>query len=118
MKTLYLDPASWDLTVDAKRCIALAGAPYATAQTVANACRLWSGEAPFNTDRGIPYATDILGKNPPRQLMASWFEREAKTVPLVQTAQAVLEFNPANRQNRSLTGQIQCTLTDGTVINV
>ena len=118
MTTLYLSPDSWDLAVDASRNIALAGYPYSVAQTVANACRLWSGEAPFNTERGIPYATDILGKNPPRQLMASWFEREAKTVPLVQTAQAVLEFNAANRQNRTLTGQIQVTLTDGTVINV
>lgn len=115
MTTLYLDPESWDLAIDASRCIALAGDPYATAQTVANACRLWSGEAPFNTDRGIPYATDILGKNPPKQLLASWFEREAKTVPNVQSARAVLE---SNRNNRALTGQIQCTLTDGTVINV
>lgn len=118
MTTLYLDPSSWDLTVDASRCIALAGFPYSVAQSVANACRLWSGEAPYNTDRGIPYATDILGKNPPRQLMASWFEREAKTVPMVQNARVALEFSASNRQNRTLTGQIQVTLTDGTVINV
>ena len=115
MTTLYLDPASWDLTVDASRNIALAGDPYATAQTVANACRLWSGEAPFNTDRGIPYETDILGKNPTPGQLAEWYRREAQTVPGVAVATPLLEFD---RNTRVLNGQIQCTLTDGTVINV
>ena len=112
--TLYIDPETWDLTVDAARCIALAGMPYAAAQTVANATRLWRGEAPFNLDRGMPYQ-EVVGKNPPRQLLASWFETEAVTVPDVSNAVAVLEFD---RNNRALTGQIQCTLNDGTVINV
>lgn len=115
MTTIYLDPQSWDLAVDASRCIAMAGDPYATAQTVANAARLWAGEAPFDTDRGMPYETEILGKNPPRQLLANWYEREALTVPNVASANAVVEFD---RNSRGLTGQIQCTLTDGTVINV
>lgn len=113
--TLYLDPDSWDLTVDADRNIALAGVPYATAQTVANAARLWQGEAPFDTDRGIPYETEVLGKQVPERLLASWYEREALTVPNVQSADAVLQFD---RNTRAITGQIQCTLTDGTVINV
>lgn len=115
MTTLYLDPTTWDLTVDASRSIALAGDPYATAQTVANACRLWSGEAPYNTNRGIPYETEILGKQPPRELLANWYETEAETVQNVKSASAVLESSAGNR---GLTGQIQCTLNDGTVINV
>lgn len=115
MTTMYLDPASWDLTVDAGRNIALAADPYATAQSVANACRLWTGEAPFNADRGIPYETEILGQQPPPRLLASWYEDEAETVPNVQSAVAVLQFD---RTDRQLSGQIQCTLTDGTVINV
>lgn len=115
MSTLYLDPASWDLAVDASRNIALATEEYATAQTVANACRLWLGEAPFNSNRGIPYETEILGKEAAPRLLSSWFETESKTVPNVQTAVAVLEFD---RTARGLTGQIQVTLTDGTVINV
>lgn len=113
--TLYLDPETWDLTVDAERCIAMARMPYASAQSVANSARLWSGEAPYDTDRGIPYETEILGKNPPQELMADWYETEALTVPDVVSATAVLQFD---RNERGLTGQIQCTLTDGTVINV
>ena len=115
MTTLYLDPSSWDLTVDAARNIALAADPYATAQSVANAGRLWLGEAPYDNARGIPYETEILGKQPPPQLLSSWYETEALTVPNVASVVAVLQFD---RAPRALTGQIQCTLTDGTVINV
>lgn len=115
MKTLYLDPDSWDLAADATRCIAFATGPYCAAQTVANASRLWSEEAPFNTDRGVPYETDILGKNPPTSQLNEWYKREALTVPNIESATPVLQFD---RNSRALTGQIQCTLTDGTTINV
>lgn len=113
MSTLYLDPGSWDLTLDATHSIALAIAPYERAQSIANACRLWRGEAPYNTDRGIPYETDVLGQQPPQRVLAGWYEGEAVTVPGVAAAVAVLQYD-----NRALTGQIQCTLDDGTVINV
>lgn len=115
MSTMYLEPESWDLAVDASRNIALATDQYATAQSIANSCRLWRGEAPFNSDRGVPYETEILGQQPPTQLLASWFETEAELVPNVQSAVAVLQFA---RPSRQLSGQIQCTLVDGTVINV
>lgn len=113
MSTLYLVPETWDLAVDAKRCIAIATNPYQTAQSVANACRLWRGEAPFNTDRGIPYETEVLGQLTPERQLAGWYEDEARTVPNVASAIAIINY-----ANRALTGQIQVTLTDGTVINV
>lgn len=114
-KTLYLDPESWDLQVDAAGSIALAAEPYSTAQSVACACRLWRGEAPFNAERGIPYDAQILGQLPPQRVLASWYETEAASVPTVASAVALLQFD---RDSRALGGQIQCTLTDGTVINV
>lgn len=113
MSTLYLDPTAWDLTLDASKNIALATAPYEQAQSVANACRLWRGEAPYNTNRGIPYETEVLGRQPPQRVLAGWYEGEALTVPNVTTATAILLY-----ADRQLTGQIQCTLIDGTIINV
>jgi hypothetical protein len=113
MSTLYLDPDAWDLVLDANRSIALAVAPYERAQSVANACRLWRGEAPYNTNRGIPYETDVLGQQPPPRVLSGWYEGEAVTVPGVASATAILLYD-----NRQLTGQIQCTLDDGTIINV
>lgn len=115
MTTIYLDPESWDLALDANRNIALAADPYATAQSVANAARLWSGEAPFNTDRGMPYESQILGKQVPERILAAWYQREAESVPNVQSATAVLQFD---RATRKLGGQIQVTLNDGTIVNV
>lgn len=113
MSTLYLDPESWDLTLDASHSIALALPPYEQAQSVANACRLWKGEAPYNTNRGIPYETEVLGQQPPQRVLAGWYEDEALTVPNVATAKSVLQY-----ADRVLTGQIQCTLDDGTILNV
>lgn len=113
MATLYLDPDSWDLVQDASHNIAIAVAPYERAQSVANACRLWRGEAPYNTNRGMPYDTEILGKQLPQRVLAGWYEIEAVTVPGVASAIAVLQY-----ADRALSGQIQCTLDDGTVINV
>lgn len=113
MATLYLDPDSWDLTLDASGNIAVAVAPYERAQSVANACRLWRGEAPYNTNRGMPYNKEILGKQLPQRVLAGWYETEAVTVPGVASAIAVLQY-----ADRALSGQIQCTLDDGTVINV
>lgn len=112
--TLYLDPDSWDLAVDAARNIAVATGPYATAQTVANSARLWKGEAPFNTDRGIPYES-VLGGQYSERVLASMYEDEAMTVPNVQSVAAVLQFN---RSSRKLGGQSQITLTDGAIVNV
>lgn len=113
MATLYLDPDSWDLVQDASHNIAIAVAPYERAQSVANACRLWRGEAPYNTNRGMPYDTEILGKQLPQRVLAGWYETEAVTVPGVASAIAVLQY-----ADRAMSGQIQCTLDDGTVINV
>lgn len=113
MSTIYLDPDTWDMTLDAKRNIAIALPPYECAQSVANACRLWRGEAPFNNNRGIPYKDQVLGQLPPQRQLAGWYEEEALTIPRINTSVAVLQFS-----NRNLTGQIQCTLDDETTVNI
>lgn len=108
LTTLYLDPESWDLTVDAFGNIAMASAPYACAQDAASACRLWLGEALYDTRRGIPYDQAILGKLPPASRLADWYQTEAQTVPDVAKAKAMLVFD-----KRALGGQIQLTLNNG-----
>lgn len=45
MKTLLLDRATWDLAVDAQGNIAVADVPYATAQDVSSAVRVFRGSA-------------------------------------------------------------------------
>lgn len=112
--TMFLNPGTWDLDIDANGNIAMAGAPYAVAQDAASACRLWKGEAVYNTERGIPYQQSVLGKRPPPQLLIGWYAAECETVPNVSKCVPVLQFG---RTSRSLGGQLQLTLTDGTTVN-
>jgi hypothetical protein len=117
LDTIYLIPETWDLAVDAYGNIAMANAPYAVAQDVASACRLWQGEAIYDTTRGLPYADEILGQLPPSNILINWYKIESMTVPNVANSSIILQYD---NSTRVLGGQIQLTLTDGTtnVINL
>lgn len=114
MKTLFLNPSTWDLAVDAYGNIAVAESPYQVAQDVASACRLWSGEARYDTKRGVPYE-QILGYLPPASLVSSWYRRESMTVPEVEDVSVTLNFD---RQKREASGVIGITLENGESVNV
>src|SRR5487761_1929154 len=102
MDTIYLTP-EWGMTVDVAGNIAMATSEYAIAQDVASACRLFSGELYYDTLKGIPYLTAILGKRPSRALVSNYFETAALTVPEVVAAQTV----GLSLSNRNLTGSIE-----------
>lgn len=110
--TLLLDPRTWDLCVDASRNIAVAKAPYAIAQNAATACRLFKGEAYYDTVLGIPYWEDVLGKRPPLSLVRSHLEAAAKRIPGVTSARVVF----TSFSERALSGQVQVTAADGTLV--
>lgn len=109
--TLLLDQTLWDLVLDIDGNIAVASPPYALAQDAASAIKLFQGELWYDTTRGVPYFTDILGKLPPLQLVKERFTAAALSVPGV-TAAKVFITGLANRQ---LTGQVQITDATGTV---
>lgn len=101
--TFLLDRASWDLVLDTTGNIAVATEPYSTAQDVASECRLFVGEAWFDTSRGIPYFDQILGGAQPIQALKTSLAQAAMRVDGVTSAQAYL-----NRVvGREVTGQIQ-----------
>lgn len=108
--TLFLIPDSWDLAVDAYGNIAVADEPYAIAQDVASACRLWKGEARYDTVRGVPYERAVLGYLPPASLLAQWLQTESMTVPEVESADVAVDLNVATRE---LTGSIMITTSNG-----
>lgn len=62
MDTLYLDPVSWDLSLTKDGDIAIAKKPYSTVQSVANAIRLFEGELYYDTEQGVPYFDEVLGR--------------------------------------------------------
>lgn len=109
MKTLLLDQDSWDLVLDAEGNLASAAEPYAVAQDVASAVKLFESELWYDTSKGIPYFSQVLGYLPPPSLLYSYFKNAALSVPTVTTTKVVL--NPLD--DRTVKGQIQFTDTSG-----
>lgn len=89
MNTLLLDPVSWDLLLDAHGDIALAATPYAIAQDVASAVKLFLGELYYDTSKGVPYFQSILGAGQSPLFLAAQLEAAALTVPEVVAAQCI-----------------------------
>lgn len=114
MNTLLLDRTIWDVCLDSSGNIALASPPYAIAQDVASAVRLFLGEAYYDTTQGVPYFSQILGHLPPLTLMKAQFVAAALTVPGVVSAVCFI----SEITGRKVSGQIQVTDSAGVVTNV
>ena len=112
--TLLLDQSAWDLVIDSAGNIAMATPPYALAQDVASAVRLFLGELWYATAKGIPYFEDVLGQLPPLSLLTGYIEKAALTVPGVVSAQCIISAFDA----REITGQIQFIDETGAANNV
>jgi hypothetical protein len=111
MDTLYLDPDSWDLVLDASGNIAMASPPYALAQDAASAIRTFIGEAYYNTELGIPYFEQVLGKYPSLEFLKAELVTAALTVPGIIAARVFI----SGVLNRQVTGQVQITDSSGVV---
>lgn len=111
MSTIYLDPQTWDLALDASGNIALATAPYSIAQDAASAIRTFLGECYYDTTLGVPYWTQILGHFPSLDVMKAAFASAALKVPGVVSATVYI----TGADGRNITGQVQITDSNGTV---
>lgn len=101
--TMLLDQTAWDLVLDANGDIALAAPPYAIAQDVASAVRLFLGELWYDQTQGVAYWTEILGQLPPAPLLIEMINQVALTVPGVVSVQTVI----TSFTKRTVTGNIQ-----------
>ena len=127
-KTLMLD-RNWDLclekgfvwrektvngsTVRFKAAsLKLAEGAYATAQNVANECRLFTNDAYFDQDRGIPYYLIALGHNLSPSVLRARLRDAAELVEDVQTVTGV-ELESLDTETRKVTGEIQFTSKEG-----
>jgi hypothetical protein len=102
MDTMLLAVDTWDLVLDAAGNIAKAARPYALAQDVASAIRLFLGEAFYDTTRGVPYFEQVLGHTPPLTEFQALMVRAALTVPGVVSAQCVVSAF----EGRTVEGQV------------
>ena len=109
MKTLLLNPTTWDLVIDASGNIAVADGPYALAQDAASAIKLFLSELWFDTTQGVPYFEQILGRPPNISLLKAKLSTAAKTVPGVVSAVVFITAFT----DRGVRGQVQVTSSTG-----
>lgn len=108
--TLYLTPDNWDITLDSSGRLQTSANAYAIAQNVANAVRLFTNEAFFAMDEGIPHFDIELGKTRPAlSVLRARMREAALNVEGVLDAQITLD----DVQERKLTGEILLTVADG-----
>jgi hypothetical protein len=109
MNTLFMLPATYDLTIDSSQNIAMASDPYSLAQDAASAIRTFITEVYYDTTIGIDYFDTILGQTPSIPIMKAAFVAAALTVPEVTAAQVFIQ----SISGRIVTGQVQITTNNG-----
>ncbi|MBV1833085.1 hypothetical protein [Novacetimonas pomaceti] len=115
MSELLLERSQWDLIADASGNIAVCEDPYAIAQAVACECRLFLGEAWYDTTQGVPYNQEILTAAPNIGLIESLMATAAKKVTGVASARAMLYLD---RSTRTVTGAVLVTTDSGIDLSV
>lgn len=114
MRSLMLDLEEWDLMLDPAGQIAVTEGAYAIAQNVANATRLFTDDAWYDPDRGVPHFDLELGHKPGLSVVRNRLRQAAMTVEGVVDADVQIE----GVTDRNLTGNIELTLATGEVADV
>ena len=115
-KTLKLND-DWDLFVDTKGDLSVTdknSKNYAIAQNVANAFRLFTNDAYYFTDEGIPHFLIALRTDAKFNILRSRLKSTAKKIDGVQDC----EIKLLKIEDRNLIGVAMLTLTNGEKINV
>lgn len=115
-KTLQLNDG-WDLFVDAKGDLSVTdktSKDYAVAQNVANSFRLFTNDAYFFTDEGIPHFLIELRNNAKFNILKSRLKSTAKKIDGVQDC----EIKLLKIEDRNLIGVAMLTLQSGEKIDV
>lgn len=112
MKPVLLDRTEWDFLLDAEHNIAVCTEPYTILQDVSSAILTWAGKCRLNPDLGLAHDTNIFLDPNNTKIFSRLAEEEAKKVPGVQDASALL--TPIATGSRLLTGYISIVFTDGT----
>ncbi len=111
--TLLLND-SWDINVDASGNIAKVTDDYAIAQNVANAFRLFTDDAWFFPERGIPHFLIELRKAPKVNILKVRLRKAALAIEGV----ADCEIDLLHVEDRDLSGMALLTLENGNQIKL
>ena len=107
--TFFLD-SNWDITLDSSGRLRMSERAYAIAQNVANAVKLFTDDAFFAQDEGIPHFEIELGRKPFFSVLRGRIKKAAMDVEGV--LDAVVNLESVNREERKLGGEILLTVAD------
>lgn len=110
-KTLQLNE-NWDISLNAAGRISIAEGGAATAQNVANECRLFTNDAYYAQERGIPYFEIALGHVPAQAVLRARLRKAAMLVEDVQEVTSI-QLESFDTETRRLSGDIQFTSVGG-----
>ena len=115
MRSLLLDTDTWDLTLDKAGQIVQTDGAYCIAQNVSNAIRLFTNDAWYDPDRGIPHFAIELGESSPSiSVLRSRIRKAAIEVDGVDDATVTIE----GLTERTVTGSILLQLDTGETAEV
>ena len=105
---------NWDITLDSLGNLAIADKNYSIAQDVANAVKLFTNDAYFDTRAGIPHFEISLKRNVSASVVRARIKEAAEAVPGVKSATVnIIEIN-----NNSLQAEILITLENNTTAQI
>lgn len=110
-KTFALTP-KWDLYLGSAGHIALHTEGEATAQNLANECRLFTQDSYFAQDEGIPHFILELGRVPASAALKAHLRRAARKIPDIAAITGI-EISELNPETRALSGEIRFTTQGG-----
>jgi hypothetical protein len=109
---------TWDLTLSDTGNILTTTSAMATAQNAANECRLFTEDAYFDYDKGIPhFITELGSRMPPKSLLRSFLRRAVLRVPDVSRVTDIELFS-FDRVNRVLSGRILFSTREGVNVQI
>ena len=113
MLNLKLDE-KWDITLNSVGDIETTNGDYAIAQEVANQIRLFTNDAYYNSESGIPHFILDLGQRPIESLVKS----RIKDACLLVKGVADVNIKDVEVVDRVLKGKIELILLNKGVLNV
>ncbi len=102
----------WDFVLDGNGNLAMKRGTAAICQNVCNETRLFTDDAYFAAERGIPWFSDQLARPVQEAVTISNLRNAALNVPGVERVDAV-ELEALDRETRVLKGKVTITTEDG-----
>lgn len=115
-RTLYLDPDKWDIELNSNGDLKLAKSPYADAQNVANAIRLFTRDAFLAQKKGVPHFDLDLAHMPAFSAVRAVYRKNARAVENIRDV--VINNLRVDNDTRTLNGVIIATTEDGENVSV